>query len=397
MRLVIYGAVAIPPQLGGMSGAHLWHRLREHMHIWSDVCRISLSDFGSLNYKRYESPNSFNVGDVAISMAVHKLLEKVSFPAQRMQYCNWGDLDKIGLNKNDFVVVAGSGYFHLSADNSLAPRIFDDFAVLEKSGAKVAMLGVGVNRPSEFNDDEVRFKPGDLAVMRRLLNHSGLTSVRDRFSASALNQVAPKPVARIGDPALHLASLLDIHHCAQPNARLRIGVNFSFHGPTSTAILNKNLAGYIEALRSLQDKYHCDFFYLTHYNTENLIPKLLRSKGIQISTVAGGPDLLLKTYATLDLHIGGMLHSCILAHSVDVPCIGLAYDIKHFGFFDLLGVKHLCLSAYDFKAHLLVNLVAEALGDSVVIREALRKRRLTLYDESLAFARKCADACPSLS
>lgn len=88
---------------------------------------------------------------------------------------------------------------------------------------------------------------------------------------------------------------------------------------------------------------------------------MLALKNIRTEIIDGEPGSLVRGYAGLDLHIGGMLHSCILAHSVDTPAIALAYDIKHSGFMDLFGLMGNCLPSPELTLQALIERVRELL------------------------------------
>lgn len=70
-----------------------------------------------------------------------------------------------------------------------------------------------------------------------------------------------------------------------------------------------------------------------------------------------------------------MLHSCILSASTGTPCIGLAYDIKHQGFFDLLGQPDLCVPAEPFDPERLIATCDHVLTHADTIRKQINARR----------------------
>ncbi|MDO9448983.1 MAG: polysaccharide pyruvyl transferase family protein, partial [Rugosibacter sp.] len=99
--------------------------------------------------------------------------------------------------------------------------------------------------------------------------------------------------------------------------------------------------------------------------------------------------LLTREYAKLDLHIGGMLHSCILATSAGTPCLALAYDIKHQGFFDLMGLPENCLSAANFNPDALYARAMDLLANPAPVRSQIVVRRDQLEMETHAFLKTC--------
>jgi hypothetical protein len=150
-------------------------------------------------------------------------------------------------------------------------------------------------------------------------------------------------------------------------------------------------------LLRLQKETGAKFQYFVHYATENILPKLLAQRGVHIKKVpegthragAGDTATLVCEYAKLDLHIGGMLHSCILATSAGTPCIALAYDIKHQGFFDLMGLPENCLSAANFNPDVLYARAMTLLSNPAPVRGHIATRRDQLQMETHAFLKTC--------
>jgi polysaccharide pyruvyl transferase WcaK-like protein len=80
-----------------------------------------------------------------------------------------------------------------------------------------------------------------------------------------------------------------------------------------------------------------------------------------------------------------MLHSCILATSAGTPCLALAYDIKHQGFFDLMGLPQNCLSAADFDPEALFTRALDLLANPSPVRNHIAARRKVLETETRNF------------
>jgi polysaccharide pyruvyl transferase WcaK-like protein len=165
-------------------------------------------------------------------------------------------------------------------------------------------------------------------------------------------------------------------------------LNLNFHGPTSTKLLQRNLPIIVAALRTMRDRYDCDFRYFVHFEASLVVPRLLALEGIKMDVVQGSPQTLLRHYADVDLHIGGMLHSCILAHSVGTPAIALAYDIKHRGFMELFGLERDCLSASGLTSSELLDRVDDALENLASHQLTIEHTRKRLEGDTHRFARK---------
>lgn len=124
---------------------------------------------------------------------------------------------------------------------------------------------------------------------------------------------------------------------------------------------------------------------MVHFDSEVLIAHLLRDAGLPVTIVNGDIATLQATYAGLDMHVGGMLHSCILACSVGTPCVGIAYDVKHAGFFELMGIPELSIPATPFDVDAMVLTCIQAFKDRLAIRDHLNTRREMLRAEGDRF------------
>lgn len=399
-NILLYGAEAAPrPPLSIKERVRF--AARRKVHGFLDATRCRQGDLSGLDYRNYEGRDAINQGDVAITQATQALVRQ-GLSAAEIHGINWGELGQQTVRNEDrqqtALIFNSSGYFHVNSDGRLAARIKDDFNWLLDQQIPAFFLGVGLNRPGQTGlDTPVSLHPADAAVVSQLLDYAQAISVRDAATQAALAALTTKPVHLIGDPALHFCHAMAI---APPSAGIRtahtppvIGVNVSFHGKNSTALIKKNLMSYAAALRRLQEKTGATFRYFVHYETENILPRLFAQCGVNIQKVpvkthragAGDTATLAREYAKLDLHIGGMLHSCILATSAGTPCLALAYDIKHQGFFDLMGLPQNCLSAADFDPEALFTRALDLLANPSPVRNHIAARRKVLETETRNF------------
>lgn len=407
-KVIMYGAQTIV--YGAEAESHealtLVERVRfaarRYYHGSRDAARFRAGDVSKLDYRNYEGRDAINLGDVAIAESTTALI-KHALPIADISPINWGRLDQHEINdidrKKTMLIFSGSGYFFLNPDGRLAERIKDDLAYLQEHTISAFFFGVGLNKPGQTTAIKPSgFHPEDAAMVAKLLERVQGISVRDATTQSILTPLTSKPVVLISDPALHFCHLMGIQkpfdkkHLAE-NAPPIIGVNFSFHGKNSTALLKKNLQAYCDVLLKLQHENGAEFRYFVHYGTENVLPKLLAQRGIKIKKIptgtqragAGDTVALAREYAKLDLHIGGMLHSCILATSAGTPCLALAYDIKHQGFFDLMGLSENCFSAANFNPDALYLRAIDLLANPAQVRAHIAARRNQLEMETLNF------------
>lgn len=349
-----------------------------------------------IDYRNYDSLFATNIGDLAISEATRSLFSKQLDSSSYLDL-SWGQLGQISIHSQTLglVVFAGGGYLLLNRDGALPARINADIASLAGANLPAVLFGIGVNFPGEsrFDADTAALSTTDEDTVRRLLDRVALISVRDALSQQFLARFTQKKIHLIGDPALFFLSTkqapLRADNCAQP----LVGVNFSFHGPTSNEILKRNISAYVRLLKALMKESNCRFRYFVHNDSEHLIPRLLAAKGIKIEVVSGTPTQVAESYRDLDLHIGGMLHSCILAHSAGIPTLGLAYDIKHHGFFSLMGLAQNCFSAIDFAEVNVFERARELLVHPASTRAAIIARKDELEKCTNEFVASCLELC----
>ncbi len=399
--VVIYGAAARLPGVAIGPGA-LKARLRGWRAARRDLARARRGDLTALDYRDYDRADAVNIGDHAISEAVIACLGAVgsSAPIRRL---NWGELDTLERQapgrRPPTVIVAGGGYLQFDRQHRLARRVVEDLRQFERTGVRPIFFGIGINGPElrPGTDEPFDLHEPDARLLRDLFGRARLVGVRDWHTYRVLAQLTDAAPQLVGDPALHLASLRPVE--AVPPARAGgapiVGLNLSFHGPIPNALLQRNLDQYVQVLQELQRRFNCGFRYFRHYPSETILPRLFAARGLVVTPVRARLPELLARYRQLDLHIGGMLHSCILAHSVDTPGLGLAYDIKHQGFFELLELGEHCLSTLGFDPDALLDRATAILDDPDTVRPAIRSRRLALRASTLEFAAACRAPIPA--
>jgi polysaccharide pyruvyl transferase WcaK-like protein len=376
-----------------------WSRLRAELriayHAADDRIRWKLGDVSSLDYRNYQQASTINRGDQAIVDAVlAKLGERQGNLAFRRT--NWQDLGEVPPSSS-MVAICGGGYLFIDKKAQLAKRLVDDLDVFRSVTTPVVMFGVGVNQLLQSASCETPHMDAAAAkLLSALLERVDLISVRDWTTQHILQELTDKTVHMVADPALFLAPP---RAAARPQRDgLRIGINFPFHGPTSTQHLRHNLARYVALLQRLRQAFECSFVYMVHFDTEKLVAQLLKDSGLPISVVEGSPAELVAAYGELDLHLGGMLHSCILSTSAGTPCIGLAYDVKHPSFFEVMELPNHCISAVDVDIEQIFDAVRVALDTLLPLREKILARRLVLertFDDFVDQALALVPAVPT--
>ena len=64
---------------------------------------------------------------------------------------------------------------------------------------------------------------------------------------------------------------------------------------------------------------------------------------------------LCKVINECDIVVGTRMHSCIISKSYGIPIIGISWDEKINGFFDMIGLNEFCLNYDKFNAHAIVD------------------------------------------
>lgn len=399
-KILVYGTVARQGFAASQAGARRW---KTSLRAALDRILCAAGSYARLDYRNYDLPYATNRGDIAIAKAVRNHF-RLALTEVTFSNVNWGELERLDAAEISaeyaLVVIAGSGYFHYSAEGVLAQRVANDLAFWEKISTPIVLYGVGVNRllPLHAASPAAKLNAADESILRRVLRRMSLLGVRSADAREALSPYASKPVQLVCDPALFLEPQRrhqyrrEIYGSA---AVPKIGVNFAFHGPLSSKILQRNFTQYLHILRTLHAQTGCSFHYFIHNHSEWIIPQLLRDKGLKVEAVAGDPYALLHRYAEMNVHLGGMLHSGILATGAGTPCVLLAYDAKHFGFARLLGMEAHCHKATPLDSAAVLHSLSTLLANEAEARLQLGERLARLWQEQEKFLHDCSALLPA--
>lgn len=394
-RVVVYGAVACapppPPALRQFRDT-----VKHAVRMQYDLLKWRSGSLAKLNYRSYLTPWVVNRGDEAIVQASCQTMGKFRDDLVFVR-ANWEDRrgfgSRPGAQAPDLIAVCGSGYIAFDRAGVMAKRISEDLRAMDATSVPVVLYGIGVNRLLNAEGGNAPpVSPEDESTLRRLLERATAISVRDKGSLQELSRYTTKPVRLVGDPAFFLCEAkpsppFSINRRA-PGKPL-VGVNFPFHGPDATNRIRKDLPAYIDMLKQIQQLTQCNFNYMMHFEAEQVVVKMIAARGVQMDVISGDPDTLCRGYANLNVHLGGMLHSCILASSAGTPSVALAYDIKHFGFFELLGLEDYCLSAVPFDGDKVIAAVQRALANEAALRAVIHATRSRMEKEADAFVADC--------
>ena len=367
-RYILYGAVANPPK-------ESTHTIRTKIKYIIDRIAFKLGYKSHLNYKNYQQPYTYNRGDHSIIVATEQELRKTN-PAIEIITIDWEQLNKADIKKEDKILICGSGYFFPNPEGLFPQRLQRDLNVIEASGAELHFLGVGYNYLLDWKPQgEINLPPASTELLTKLLSRATSLTVRDENTKQFLSSFTKKEIEVIGDPALYIETELPPRLDIEQTRALQIGINIPFHGYEPTEWIKKHLLEFVEFLRKLKQLTGCEFTYFIHYDSEALIATLIKDQGVSMGTIETDAVSLPLQYSKMNIHIGGMLHSCIIATAAGVPCIGLAYDEKHFGFFELMQRPNYCLKANPFNAKELLQKTLKLLEECESERAKITERR----------------------
>ena len=81
----------------------------------------------------------------------------------------------------------------------------------------------------------------------------------------------------------------------------------------------------------------------------NILGKL-KNLEVLITDRLGNLYSLCNVINKCDVVIGTRMHSCVIAKSYDVPIIGISWDKKIDGFFEMIGLGDFCLGLDEFNS-----------------------------------------------
>lgn len=291
-----------------------------------------------------------NKGDVAIVLAVQELLRKkfplvkiVNFPMRVLKGATQPEINKI--NKCDLVIIGGGGiYYHW-----FMPY---DINSIKKIIPPLIIFGVGYIREIGAR----QLTKTEINSIIFLNDFAKLVSVRDYYTKKFLIKrgLSSKKIKVIGDPAIFLEE--EKIKKLRFNNKIKIGFNLNYSGWLGFGKYEKTiLNSYQETLEYFKDKYNADIYYLLHHPDEKKVLKKLNIKNIEIIDLS--PKQQKYFYSKMDLIIGMMLHSVVLAFGAGTPEINVGYDLRNKSFAKFINCPELIISSDKLNkpSHNLLN------------------------------------------
>ena len=332
----------------------------------------------------------YNIGEIAIACSIKDMLcshlkpftytpaevEELEKP-QRSEFLKT-------LNQHDLCVIGGGGLYS---------KFFLPFnaQVIKSIETPIVLYGIGYIR--NLGDKDLT----DVQIeSARLLNtHARLTSVRDEYTCKFLRDLEIRDVHVIGDPAIFLGSE-ETNQFALDKNKIKIGVNVASHYWTLyPQYLRRTIDEYVKACEFLIKRLDAEIVYLIHHSDEHQVAKAMKEKKLPLKVVDTTPNpyKMKFIYGKLDLVIGMMMHSTVLAFGSGVPIVNVAYDAKNYNFMEFIGQGDEVVDVREADSKKISDLAIRTIDDSKNIKAGFKALKSKLWRRQEDFLTKIKELC----
>ncbi|MCU0679001.1 MAG: polysaccharide pyruvyl transferase family protein [Planctomycetes bacterium] len=319
-----------------------------------------------------------NKGDVAIVMAVQELLrqglgpvEINDFPVEVLKKFDANLIKNI--NSHDLVIIGGGGIFY----NYFLPF---DKTVIGSVRAPIVLFGVGYIR--EIGGRKLNRRAKDSVAF--LARKAALVGVRDYYTKRFLlaNGIRAAKIKLVGDPAIVLTEKKPTDFPLRPG--VKIGFNLNYSGWLGFGRWKQDI---IKAYRQVAEYFvktkKASCYYLLHHPDERNIISQLTIADLQIIDLP--PRQQKYIYGQLDLVIGMMLHSCVMACGAGTPEINVAYDLRNKNFARYIGCPELFITLEKLSSNELLRQAQKVFVQASAYRRRFASVRNRVYKEQAEF------------
>lgn len=328
-----------------------------------------------------------NIGEIAIRCSIKDMLHshlKISKytlaevtelkKSQNPEFIN-------AVNQHDLCIIGGGGLY----SKYFLPM---NAQVIKSIKIPIVLHGIGYIR--NFGDRELT--KVQMKSVQLLNKRAKLTSVRDEFSCKFLRDLGISDVHVIGDPAIFLDSE-ETSPVALDESKMKIGVNVACHYWTLyPQYLYKTIDACTKACEFLIKHLNAEIVYLMHHPDEKQAVELMDKKlPIKVVNTNPNPYKMKFIYGKLDLVIGMMMHSTVLAFGSGVPIVNIAYDLKNYNFMEFIGQKDKVIDVRDAGSEKIKDLSVHSLDDSKNIKESFKELKRKLWTRQEEFLAKISE------
>ncbi|MFA5754159.1 MAG: polysaccharide pyruvyl transferase family protein [Patescibacteria group bacterium] len=325
-----------------------------------------------------------NKGDRGIVLAVQEQLravwpaaEIIDFPVEVLKKYEGRQLAR--LNRADFIVLGGGGIFY---------SYFLPFDRKMISAIKVPLViyGAGYIREVGARSLTAAARSSLLCLVKK----ARFVGVRENYTKRFLVRYGanPRKIQVIGDPALCLSESKPprraLAHRLDDKINFRLGLNLNYSGWLGFGRWRDDiLQSYRAVARYFQKKYGAQVYYLQHHPGENKIYPVLKIKGLKV--IDFEPHQQKSFYANLDLVVGMMLHSCVMAAGAGTPVVNVAYDLRNRNFARFIGCPELVVELPELAHGELLRRAKMVIARQAAYREKLIAARRRVARRSADF------------
>jgi polysaccharide pyruvyl transferase WcaK-like protein len=314
-----------------------------------------------------------NKGDVAIVMSVKYLFLKnnadvifFDFPIEFLSKRSISDIKKI--NSCDFVIIGGGGIFY---------HYFLPFSkeIIAKIKKPIFIFGTGYIQEvgaKGLNNNQ-------LNSLLYLVDKAKLVGLRDDYTKKFLikNGASSDKISLIGDPAILLKekqmTKFEMDEFDLDSNVIKIGLNLNYSGWLGFGRYKKEiLNSYKKVANYFIKKYGARIYYLKHHPGEDQIIKELDFSIFKIVDLHPCKQKYL--YSKMDLVIGMMLHSCVMAFGALTPEINLAYDLRNKSFANFIKCPELVVELDDLKSNALLKTAKKVFSNRFFYKNKFKKK-----------------------
>ena len=311
----------------------------------------------------------YNIGEIAIACSIrdmlHSRLKLFTYTPAEVEELEKPQTTEFieTINRHDICVIGGGGLY----SKFFLPM---DAQVIRSIETPIALYGIGYIR--NLGDKELTEE--QIESVRLLNACAELTSVRDEYTCKFLRDLGVSDVHVIGDPAIFLRSE-ETNQVVLDDNKIQIGVNVACHHWTLyPQYLYKTIDEYAKACEFLIKHLNAEIVYLVHHSDEHHVVEVMRKKKLPLKVVDTDPNpyKMKFIYSKLDLVIGMMMHSPVLAFGSGVPIVNVAYDAKNYNFMKFIGQKDKVIDVRETNSKKISDLAIRTLDDSKKIKESFK-------------------------
>ena len=322
----------------------------------------------------------YNIGEIAIAYSIRDMLRSRLKPFTYTP----GEVEELEkpqptefietINRHDICVIGGGGLY----SKFFLPM---DAQVIKSVEIPIVLYGIGYIR--NLGDKELTRE--QIESVKLLNACAKLTSVRDGYTCKFLRDLGVGDVHVIGDPAIFLDSE-KTSQVVLDESKIKIGVNVACHyWALYPKYLYRTIDEYTKACKFLIKHLNAEIVYLAHHPDEHHVVEAMRKKKLPLKVVdtAPNPYKMKFIYGKLDLVIGMMMHSTVLAFGSEVPIVNVAYDAKNYNFMEFIDQKDKVIDVRSANLKKIKEVSLRTLDDSKNIKRDFRtlKRKLWVRQE----------------